>query len=97
MDSSSTIDSLSKVYRQKVSKLDLPIFPALSTFLRWVAEGQKFVHLGGGGSFYLLVLIAAMDSRREAADLPGQVPKSIGDMLRQPSTCTSKSIEFYLL
>ncbi|KAG1735957.1 uncharacterized protein EDB91DRAFT_1015905, partial [Suillus paluster] len=37
--------------------------PTLYTFLFWIATGFKFMHLAAGGSFYLLILVAAKDLR----------------------------------
>lgn len=88
MHLSPDITGLRMFYRKKILQLGLSSLPGRSTFCRWIAEGHRFIYLASGGSFYLLILIAAMDLRADSARLPGQLTWDIGKMLRQPSTCS---------
>jgi hypothetical protein len=69
--------------------------PELRTFKEWVMFGKKFARLAGGGSIYLLLLIAGLDLRWDLAKAPQATVFSVGEMLRKPSG--AKECEYTLL
>jgi hypothetical protein len=62
--------------------------PTMRTFLMWIATGFKFMHLAAGGSFYLLILVAAKDLRWTVTKMQANVPWEIAKMMRRPNACS---------
>ena len=62
--------------------------PTICTFLFWIATGFKFMHLAAGGSFYLLILVAAKDLQWTVTKMQANVPWEITKMLRRPNACS---------
>jgi hypothetical protein len=62
--------------------------PTIRTFLLWIASGFKFMHLAAGGSFYLLILVAAKDLRWTVTKMQANVPWEIAKMMRRPNACS---------
>ncbi|KAH9917570.1 uncharacterized protein B0H18DRAFT_883715, partial [Fomitopsis serialis] len=57
---------------------------AKRTFLDWIAMGSKFAFVAGGGSVYLLVMIAIQNLRVPLGAIDGHSAQDIGNMLRWP-------------
>lgn len=94
----SLIDSMgfkdiNDIFNHMVEQLQNP--PSRSTFYRWVQIGHKFSHLANGGSFYVLLLIAALDLRTVVAGLKAQVPWEVGKMLWEPETCSKLPFKLF--
>jgi hypothetical protein len=60
--------------------------PALRTFRKWNAQGNKFAIIAAGGSIYTLLLIAGLDLRYHVGDMIGHTTLEIAKMLRCPDT-----------
>ena len=67
--------------------------PAQRTFYFWIATGVNFMLLAGGGSIYVLILIAAKDLRWSLTTAQAEVSWEAAKMLRRPDTC---SMLFYI-
>ncbi|KAH9910583.1 uncharacterized protein B0H18DRAFT_963097 [Fomitopsis serialis] len=57
---------------------------AKRTFLDWISQGSKFAFAAGGGSVYMLILIAVQNLRVPLGAVDGHSAQEIGNMLRWP-------------
>lgn len=73
--------SLEDLYNAYIAPL--AICPERHTFKEWVSIGKKFALLAGGGSIYMLVIIAGLDLWREFAE-----------MLRRPTVGKESKLRF---
>ncbi|KAH9913032.1 uncharacterized protein B0H18DRAFT_960643 [Fomitopsis serialis] len=58
--------------------------PEKRTFQDWNTTGVKFARLAGGGSIYLLVLVAAQNLRVPLATANAHIAQDFGNLLRWP-------------
>jgi hypothetical protein len=56
----------------------------LRTFAGWHALGSKFAAIAGGGTIYILILIAGLDLRVSIASMEGTTAMDLGNILRNP-------------
>ena len=80
MESNSAVDNIHTFY-----VAHLPNSPELRTFKEWISFGKKFGRLAGGGTIYLLLLIAGLDLRSDLMKLSQVNIFNLGEMLRKPS------------
>ncbi|KAF8419826.1 hypothetical protein L210DRAFT_3765778 [Boletus edulis BED1] len=76
------MSSLSKIWRQELK--DMPHQPELRTLKYWYALGSKYALLAGGGSVYLLILIAGIGLRTSIGKLSSHVLWQLANALRSP-------------
>ncbi|KAG1775186.1 hypothetical protein EV702DRAFT_450026 [Suillus placidus] len=77
--------SLSQIYRDFVVPMGRKI--SLRAFQKWHSAGTKFAALAGGGTVYVLVLIAGLGLRISIASMTGQGPWDLANTLRCPDKC----------
>lgn len=63
----------------------MPHGPCLTTFTEWYGMGSKFAALAGGGSVYILILIAGLGLRVSIGSLPRDTPLALANILRAPT------------
>ncbi|EGO28246.1 hypothetical protein SERLADRAFT_434123 [Serpula lacrymans var. lacrymans S7.9] len=80
--------SLNGIYNQEIAYLSNK--PSKRTFQDWYFTGSKFAALAGGGSIYLLVLIASLGLRVSVAAMEGISPWDLENLLRMPKKGTVK-------
>jgi len=57
---------------------------SLRTFSGWHAYGSKFSAIAGGGTLYILILIAGLNLRESLASMEGTIAMDLGNILRNP-------------
>ncbi|KAG1800743.1 uncharacterized protein HD556DRAFT_1304758 [Suillus plorans] len=71
-----------------VSQIQLAVkcqrVPTLRTFVEWNTFGSKFALLAGGGTLYILLIIAGLDLRWSVAKAHGRVLWEVAKLLRAP-------------
>ncbi|KAF8421538.1 hypothetical protein L210DRAFT_3572568 [Boletus edulis BED1] len=82
--------SLAKIHRHELQCM--PDGPCLSTFMEWHAMGSKFAALAGGGSAYILILIAGLGLRVSIGSLPGDTPWALANILRAPTEARHRDL-----
>lgn len=60
---------------------------SLRVFQKWHSAGSKFAALAGGGTIYVLVLIAGLGLRTSITSMTGQGPWELANVLRRPDKC----------
>jgi hypothetical protein len=81
--------SLSGLYNSEVSHIQGISKPSLRTFQTWLAAGNKYAAVAGGGSIYVLVLIAGLGLKASLDAMDGDVPFDLANALRHPNKGTS--------
>jgi hypothetical protein len=61
---------------------------SLRMFSGWHACGSKFAAIAGGGTIYILILIAGLDLRISIASMEGTTAMDLGNLLRDPKEGT---------
>lgn len=74
--------SLEEVYEADVVPLQKK--PTYRTFQRWYTTGTRFAAVAGGGTVYVLVLVAGLGLRSSLASIPGDLTYHLGNALRNP-------------
>jgi hypothetical protein len=87
MESSPDVKSHHQIYFKEIGHLEKA--PKLRTFTNWITLGTKYSYLAGGGSVYILLLVAGMDLKSAIAKAPCKVAWDLGKMLRDPSCVTT--------
>ncbi|EGN97242.1 hypothetical protein SERLA73DRAFT_74955 [Serpula lacrymans var. lacrymans S7.3] len=80
--------SLNGIYNQEIAHLSNK--PSKRMFQDWHSTGSKFAALAGGGSIYLLVLIASLGLHVSVAAMEGTSPWDLANLLRMPKKETVK-------
>ncbi|KAH9906101.1 uncharacterized protein B0H18DRAFT_1132018 [Fomitopsis serialis] len=75
--------SVAAIWRDSFDGVDEP--PKVRTFQDWNTMGIKFTRLAGGGSLYLLVLVAAKNLRIPIGTSDGHVAEDVGNLMRWPN------------
>lgn len=73
-----TPGGLSDIYKD----MDLGVHER--TFKQWIAWGTNFAAIAGGGTIYVLILIAGLNLRVSLAHFDGATAVAIGNVLRNP-------------
>jgi len=71
---------LSDIYKD----IDLDVHIHERTFKKWMTWGTNFAAIAGGGTIYVLILIAGLDLRVSVAHFDGATAVAIGNVLRNP-------------
>lgn len=74
--------TLQELYDAEITPLQIK--PSYRTFQHWHMTGTKFAALAGGGTVYILVLVAGLGLRTSLASMPGDLTCHLGNALRHP-------------
>ena len=85
--------SLQEVYDVEVAPLENK--PSYRTFQHWYTRGTRYAAVAGGGTVYILVLVAGLGLRTSLASIPGDLTCHLGNALRNPDPgkCHLQSLE----
>lgn len=78
--------TLSQLYKNSVAQIKTR--PSRRTFYDWLLAGSNFALLAGGGTVYVLVLVAGLGLRTKIASMQGDISMQVANALRHPAPGT---------
>lgn len=79
--------TLTELYEEYIQPLKSEMrVPSKHTFLEWHADGCKYAALAGGGTIYVLVLVAGLGVRVRVHLAEDETITEIANTLRQPDS-----------
>jgi len=85
--------TLTELYKKSIAQIEGA--PSRRTFQDWHQAGSNFALLAGGGTVYVLVLVAGLGLRAKIASIQGDISFQIGNALRHPASGTHVHQEGY--
>ncbi|KAH9916433.1 uncharacterized protein B0H18DRAFT_1124231 [Fomitopsis serialis] len=84
--------TVARIWCHKLKDIKKGPKPKKRTFQGWCSKGVKFARVAGGGSIYILVLIALQGLRKPFGDCDRHLAEAVGNMLRCPDDSATGQI-----